>query len=288
MVLGKNIPQLGFLNLLLGDVPALRANVGLYQRLMLGEELEASRLALQRMKSLPAEEVYDEMLIPALNYTRRDVQREYLTDEDQQMVLAGMRTTLRAADAFLQTTSASMKKLQDLTPDDEHTISSSPSPTITPARILGCPANDDTDCVGLEMLRQLLDPTHWDLEVAALETLTSELAASIANDPPAIVCIASLPPGGLAHARYLCKRLREVSPEIQIIVGRWGQRRNTKIDRERLELAGASFVTTTLLETRQLLESRWLLLTPESPTGFMPAARLTVGDSGLVVQMSNR
>ena len=288
VVLGKNIPQLGFLNLLLGDVPALRANVGLYQRLMLGEELEASRLALQRMKSLPAEEVYDEMLIPALNYTRRDVQREYLTDEDQQMVLAGMRTTLRAADAFLQTTSASMKKLQDLTPDDEHTISSSPSPTITPARILGCPANDDTDCVGLEMLRQLLDPTHWDLEVAALETLTSELAASIANDPPAIVCIASLPPGGLAHARYLCKRLREVSPEIQIIVGRWGQRRNTKIDRERLELAGASFVTTTLLETRQLLESRWLLLTPESPTGFMPAARLTVGDSGLVVQMSNR
>ena len=112
----------------------------------------------------------------------------------------------------------------------------------------------------LEMLKQLLNPTHWDLEVAAVETLTSELMARIAEDPPAVICIASLPPGGLAHARYLCKRLRDASPEIQIIVGRWGQQRHSKHDRERLEQAGASFVTTTLLETRQLLESRLPLL----------------------------
>ena len=154
-----------------------------------------------------------------------------------------------------------MKQLQDLTPDDQNPISPA---AIQPVRILGCPAKDDTDCVGLEMLRQLLDPTHWDLEVTALETLTSELAARIADDPPAIICIASLPPGGLSHARYLCKRLRDASPEIEIIVGRWGQQRNRKIDRERLELAGASFVTTTLLETRQLLESRLPLLMRET------------------------
>jgi hypothetical protein len=89
--------------------------------------------------------------------------------------------------------------------------------------------------------------------------------ARIAVDPPAVICIASLPPGGIAHARYLCKRLRDASSEIPIIVGRWGQQRNGNLERERLETAGASFMTTTLLETRQLLESRRPLLTRESP-----------------------
>ncbi len=255
VVLGKNIPQLGFLNLLLGDVPALRAHVGLYQRLMLGDQHEAVALVLQRMKRSPADEVYDEMLIPALNYTNRDVQRDHLTDDDQRMVLEGMRESLRQADGFLQIVPASEKSL---TPDEQRTISSTSA--IKPVKILGCPAKDETDCVALEMLRQLLDPTHWDLEVTALETLTSELAARIAEDPPAVICIASLPPGGMSHARYLCKRLRDASPEILIIVGRWAQQRHSKIDRERLEQAGANFVTTTLLETRQLLESRLSLL----------------------------
>ncbi len=276
VVLGKNIPQLGFLNLLLGDVPALRANMGLYQRLMLGDEHEAARLVLQRMKSAPPEEVYDEMLIPALNFTRRDVQRDYLTDEDQQMVLKGVRESLRQTDEFLRTAaaSASRQERQDLAP-------------VAPARILCCPASDDTDCVGLEMLRQLLDPIHWDFDVTALETLTSELAARIAENPPAIICIASLPPGGLAHARYLCKRLRDASPDIEIIVGRWGRQRNIKLDRERLEQAGASFVTTTLLETRQLLESRLPLLTRETPTTLVSAVPEPVASSGLVLNAPN-
>ena len=283
VVLGKNIPQLGFLNLLLGDVPALRANVGLYQRLMLGDEHEAVRLVLQRMQDVPSDEVYDEMLVPALNYTRRDVQRDHLTDEDQQMVLEGMRECLRQTDRFGQSASAGKEQPQVCPPNDQCEL----APAIKPVKILGCPATDDTDCVGLEMLRQLLDPTHWDLEVTAVETLTSELAARIADDPPAVVCIASPPPGGMAHARYLCKRLRDASPEIQIIVGRWGQKRNRKIDRERLEQAGANFVTTTLLETRQLLESRLPLLTRVIATPFVSAVPEPAARSGLILNVPN-
>ena len=273
VVLGKNIPQLGFLNLLMGDVPALRAHVGLYQRLMLGDQHEAATLVLQRLKSSPSEEVYDEMLIPALNYTRRDVQRDYLTEDDQRRVLEGMRESLRQTDVFLRVVPASKEDQRDHTPDDQRAVS---PPLFKPIRVLGCPAMDDTDCVGLEMLRQLLDPAHWDLEVAALETLTSELAARIVEDPPAIICIASLPPGGLAHARYLCKRLRDAAPEIEIIVGRWGLQRNSKLDRERLELAGASFVTTTLLETQQLLKSRLPLLTRKRSTTDVAELRASI------------
>lgn len=281
VVLGKNIPQLGFLYLLLGDVPALRANLGIYQRLMLGEEQEAARLVLQRMKNSPSaeiDEIYDEMLIPALNYAKRDVQRDHLSDEDRRMVLEGMRESLRQIDLFRQSTSAGKENQNDRTPDDQSVLAAE---AIKPVKMLGCPATDDTDCVGLEMLRQLLDSTRWNLEVIALETLTSELADRIAEDAPAIICIASLPPGGVAHARYLCKRLRNASPEIEIIVGRWGLQRNGKIERERLEQAGASFVTTTLLETRRRLESRWPQLMRESRPEARPAGTRPTGSLGV-------
>lgn len=121
------------------------------------------------------------------------------------------------------------------------------------------------------MLRQSLDSMQWDIEQTAVETLTSELAARIALDPPAILYIAALPPRGLAHARYLCKRLRDSSPELQIVVGRWGQKCNCKLEREQLEQAGATFVTTSLAETIQLLKSRLPLLNREPVSSTIPA-----------------
>jgi hypothetical protein len=121
------------------------------------------------------------------------------------------------------------------------------------------------------MLRQSLDPAHWEIEQSAVETLTSELAAQIRIDPPAIVCIASLPPRGLSHARYLCKRLRDSSPDLPIVVGRWGQNRNKKLEAERLDEAGATFVTTSLTETVQLLNSRLPLLARDTLSRAIPA-----------------
>lgn len=267
VVLGKNIPQLGFLNLLLGDVPALRAHVGLYQRLMLGDQQDAAALIMQRIKKSSSDEVYDELLVPALNCTKQDVQRNYLTDDDLKTVLAGMRAALVRTKELRD--SKDVDKQQASQTSDDPDVNSAPS--LSPAKILCCPAMDDLDGVGIEMLEQLLDPTHWEVEIAAVETLTSELANRLAQDPPAIVCIAALPPSGMAHARYLCKRLREAAPQIHIVVGRWGQNRNIKMERERVEQAGANSMTTTLLETRKLLESRLPLLKrdllPTPPTG---------------------
>ncbi len=282
VVLGKNIPQLSFLNLLLSDKPAFRENVSIYMRLMQGDEQEATRLVVQRMKDSSADDVFDEMLMPALNYTKRDVLREYLTEDDRHQVLKRMRESLRATHEFRQT-AAAQRDENEPKPGDSRSVSPA---AIHPVRILGCPAADDMDCVGLEMLRQLLDPSRWILELTAVETLTSELAARIAEDPPAFLCIASIPPGALAHARYLCKRLRTASPEIQIIVGRWGRQRNSRIDRERLQEAGASFVTMSLQETCTLLESRLLLMLHQTPAEVGPKAPASAARTRFAAGMS--
>ena len=149
--------------------------------------------------------------------------------------------------------------------------------------MLVCPGADASDSAALIMLRQSLGSVQWIIEQTAVETLTSELAARIAIDPPAILCIAALPPRGLAHARYLCKRLRDSSPELQIVVGRWGQKRNCKLEREQLEQAGATFVTTSLAETIQLLNSRLPLLNWDPALSTIPttaAQRLDLVPAG--------
>jgi len=248
------------LNLLLGSEPALRSNMGIYQRLMLGDEQEATRLILLRLKDAPADEVFDELLIPALSYAKRDFLRNQLSEEDRKVVLEGVQTTLGHTEKFLQT--IAQRKVDELTLTMAKVDAPVPA-QVTCLKMLICPGADASDSLALTMLQQSLGSVQWEIEQTAVETLTSELVARIAQDPPAILCIAALPPRGLSHARYLCKRLRECSPELQIVVGRWGQKRNCKLVREQLEEAGATFVTTSLAETIQLLNSRRPLLNRE-------------------------
>jgi hypothetical protein len=126
---------------------------------------------------------------------------------------------------------------------DENTPAASPK-----VRIIGCPARDEADDLALRMFRQLLDSTRYDIELMAEETLTSEVVALAAETSPALICIASLPPGGLAQTRYLCKRLRARLPGVKIVVGRWG--RESEDSSTVLLSAGADRIGTTLIETR--------------------------------------
>jgi len=267
MVIGKHIPQLAFLNLLLGSEPALRSNMGIYQRLMLGDEQEATRLILLRLKDAPADQVFDELLIPALSYAKRDFLRNQLSEEDHKVVLEGVQTTLGHTEKFLQT--IAQRKVDELTLTMAKVDAPVPA-EVTCVKMLICPGADAADSIALTMLQQSLGSVEWEIEQTAVETLTSELVARIAQDPPPILCIAALPPRGLSHARYLCKRLRDSSPELQIVVGRWGQKRNCKLEREQLEEAGATFVTTSLAETIQLLNSRLPLLNREPVPSTVP------------------
>ena len=247
VVLGKNIPQLGFLNVLLGDQPALTADVGFYQRLLVRNHQEAAALVVTRLQQTDAEQVFDELLIPALNYAKRDLKRGHLTDEEGDSLLESLNQSFAEVNMHRHDASVTDLKL----PNDG-AIKSDPGRL----KVIACSTGGATDRTALAMLSKLLDPTRWDIEIISPETLTSELVARVALEPPAAICIAAIPPGSIAQARYLCKKLRSANREVPLIVGRWGERRIVQTDRDRLAEAGATIVTTTLLETRQWLESR--------------------------------
>lgn len=244
VVLGKHVPQLEFLDTLLGDQPALATEMNYYQRLLARDADEATQLVLGRLQAGAPEGVYDELLVPALSFTKRDRSRDELTDLDEQFVH--------------QTTREILEDLGERRTITDAPVPAEVSPTALDLRkvyLLGCPAQDEADGLALRMLQQLLDPRTWEVEVTSAGTLTSELTARIVQERRGLICIGSLPPGGLAHTRYLCKRLRAAAPDVVIIVGRWGQKGNLDDNREQLLEAGANHMTTSLIETHRYLDS---------------------------------
>jgi predicted PurR-regulated permease PerM len=248
VVIGKNIPQLRFLYVLLADQPALSDDDGFYQRLLLGDRHQAALLLTSRLRESDPEHVFDQLVMPALMCAKRDQKNGQLDDDEADALQSLMGELLAAVD--LSTTRVVAANAA------EH------EEPVTRQRLclLGYAVDGDIDRVALKMLQKLLDPDRWDIEVIADGTLTSEVVAGVAVDPPAAICITSIPPGGIAHARYLCKKLRTVAPDVPLLVGRWGQRRIGQADRVRLIEAGANYLATSLVETRKWLDARYPVL----------------------------
>jgi predicted PurR-regulated permease PerM len=244
VVLGKHVPQLEFFDILLGDEPALAPHVTFYQRLLARDRGEALELAKARAKASDQESTYEELLLPALSRCKRDRRNDELTDGDEQVLLESIDEIAEKIDA-------------------EQSVDSDTAPIesrqLPGARVdaLFYPAQDEADRIALGLLARLLDPVKWNISIGAVETLASELVRQVAEQKPAIVCIGSLAPGGLAHARYLCKRLRGHFPELKISIARFGSTSNLARLQSRFRSAGANHVETRLREIRTHLTA-WL------------------------------
>ena len=81
VVLGKYVP-LRFLDVILGDEPALVLDVDDYQLDARRDQDEATDVVLAQVKAESAESVYDDMLVPALSHARRDHASGDLSDDD--------------------------------------------------------------------------------------------------------------------------------------------------------------------------------------------------------------
>lgn len=246
-VLGKYVPHLEFLEILLGDEPALETSISYYQRLLARDQDEAIEVIEEQLQSHKLEEIYDDILIPALALTKRDRERGELPDEDEHYIVQATRELVNDLGTFGELVAKPVPTPETL----------SNGTALAPAaktRVFGFPATDELGEVALEMFRHLMKPVGVEIEVTSAKLLSSEVIALIEKEELDLVLIASVPPGGLAQTRYLCKRLRSHFPDLKILVGRWGFKENIERTRQRLLDAGANHVATTLAESRcQLL-----------------------------------
>src|SRR5271166_3630404 len=72
VVLGRHVPRLSFLHVLLGDETALSIEAQFYQRLLALDQEDARTIADTFLKSHPLVSLYDEVLVPALTLAEQD------------------------------------------------------------------------------------------------------------------------------------------------------------------------------------------------------------------------
>jgi predicted PurR-regulated permease PerM len=243
VVLGKHVPGLEFVGLLMADTPALAPEFGYYQRLLARDQGEAADLIEQHIKTEAPRSVYDALLLPALNYAERDRLEQRLSLEEETAVIDATRELLSDA-------AESISRLQP-----------EPSPTTTPPlteprqplRVMGVATNGIADELALQMLGHLLDDLPIVVEVVKGRMLASELVSLVQAQGASVICLADLPPSPPSKTRYLVKKLRAALPELRILVGRWGPRALADDSTQLLRDAGATLVAATLAETRTYL-----------------------------------
>jgi hypothetical protein len=242
-VVAKYVPQLEFIAVLLGDEPMMQASVAYYKRLLALDQDEAEAIVEEQLRTHAVEHVFDEVLVPALHYAKRDSRLEILTDDGQQFIYKSTREIIER----IGLPSIHPPSLVDAAVSHG---SDTTTGSIEKIRIFAWPAHDEGDAIALLMLQELLDPTRYEMEISDTGKCLSELLQEVERKTPALFCIGFIPPGGLSACRHLSKLLRARLPELIIVVGHWGLHEKVRKDREALLSAGATHVAATLIETR--------------------------------------
>ena len=243
VVLGKHVPGLEFVGLLMADTPALAPDYTYYQRLLARDQSEAADLIERHIRTQPPRSVYDGLLLPALNYAERDRLEQRLSVEEEAAVIEATRELL--ADA-----AESIRTLEPEPASGE--APPAPGPR-APLRVLGYAVNGVADELALQMLTHAVDDLPVVVETANTRLQASELVALVKAQRVSIVCLADLPPSPPSKTRYLVKRLHTALPDVRILVGRWGPPALADESTQVVRDAGADLVASTLAETRVYL-----------------------------------
>ena len=86
VVLGRHVDRLKFLDVLLGDQPALTPAELVYQRMLAGDPIEATEQAQKFLKEKPLISYYDEVLMGGLKLAQSDAERGSLDQERMQRI----------------------------------------------------------------------------------------------------------------------------------------------------------------------------------------------------------
>ena len=261
VVLGKHVPGLEFVGMLMADTPPLAPEYGYYQRLLARDPAEAADLIDQHIKSDSVKTVYDSLLLPALNYAERDRLEDRLSPDEETAVIESTRELV----TYVGDT---VRRAQVVVADAAVETETTPVSEIgrEPLRVLGYAVNGGSDDLALVMLAQAINDLPIVIESGSARLLASDLIALVKTQGVSVICLADLPPSPPSKTRYLVKRLRASMPELRIIVGRWSPETLADESTQALKDAGATLIATTLVETRAYLEGLLEIVRVPPPT----------------------
>jgi predicted PurR-regulated permease PerM len=250
-VLGRHVPQLQFLDVVLGNEPVLRPEETFYQRLLASDPEEASEQAEEFSKERSLAEFFDEVAIPTLARAQADSDRDALAPRRRTTVREGVRTMLENLSDDVPSNAA---------PASERSTRSEVG--ILP--IIFCVAGrNELDEAAASLLVHLLRlESRFQVEEALpADALASDNSYRTPLKDATLVCLSLISTGSLARAHYLVRRVRRRAPRAKVVVGFWGTPpREIAADEARIATS-ADLIATTL---REAMANIAAVLTSES------------------------
>jgi predicted PurR-regulated permease PerM len=247
LVIGKHVPQLSFLHILLGNEPVFEPKRQVYQRLLAGDQEEANELVDDALENKPLVEVYDTLLIPALALAETDWHFGELDENRHKFILQSLKEMIDERNEGQQ----EAQENQEIKDGDAR----------RPC-ILCLPARDEADAIAGMMLAQLLASGECLVQSASFTAAADEVADLLQRRTPDVVCISATPPVAVMHARHLCKLIRGRFPQVPVVVGLWDARGDLSKARARIGGAATTHVVSTLAEAQEQVR---LLIQPVLP-----------------------
>lgn len=215
VVMGRHVPRLNFLSVLLSDEEPLLPHEECYHRLLRSDLTEANALVERFLKTGSLTRLYDEVLIPVLISAEADYGIDDLDRERRNALHQGIRDLLDDRALHLGSLAPPV-----IPADEVRQGKDTPEP---PRRVLCLPVRATRDELAAIMLAQALRERGCDAHERPSTGTASDLVAAVTQERPDAVCISVVAPSAIVHARNLCMKLHAQMPELPIVVGFWGQ-----------------------------------------------------------------
>jgi predicted PurR-regulated permease PerM len=268
VVLGRHVKRLEFLDVLLGDRPALTPVESLYQRILAGDPDSAAAQAELLLRDRPLSAYYDEVALRALQLAASDVARGVLARERQLLMrdaILGLVEDLdehddsapparRADDGPAAPPEA--ERLIPRTPPVERPVPAPDAlaavwPGPTPILCLG--GRGPLDDAAAAMLCQLLNKHGLSARMSGHDAASRSALASLDLSGVTLVAVSYMEAtGSPAHLRVLLRRLRARLPHAELLLGLWASEIDPDPDRDLRDVAGADARATNLRDSLSL------------------------------------
>ena len=203
VVLGRYLPPLRFLDILLGNRPVLSAQESFYQRLLARDPEEATEQAEEFAREKSIEAFFDEVAVPALVLAQADSDRGVLAGNSRAVIAEGFAAILDnlAEDGVVE-------------PDESEAERS-------PIALLA--ARNELDLAAAWLLQHLLRLRGHRAVVFSPDALSTFNLDRLPLRGAALVCVSLISTNSTARARYLVRRIRRRARRARLIIGFWGQ-----------------------------------------------------------------
>jgi predicted PurR-regulated permease PerM len=225
VVLGRHVERLKFLEVLLGDRPALSPSESAYQRMLAGDPIETTEQAQSFLKDRTLTEYYEEIMMGALRLAWADLQRGRLDQQEATRIrstVSELVEDLESHDDSRRAVSEDGVAPEKLKQGEETgSAEASLSPLINrfEGTVLCIPGLGPLDETVAMPLAQLLRREGVSAVSKETETLSISKLFGLELNDVALICLCYLEHATPAQLHYASRRLRRKAPGVSILVG---------------------------------------------------------------------